>query len=223
MRRMIAALGLLGSLCLSAPSAAQTRGEPSWDAARAAIEAWYKEQLPDAKTSDMAQAETREIDELGIKVRYFARLTVRRADGLRDRDHVNVLFARVAGKWEVERANIMGSDPLPEVDPPSQANAMQLFRDVWKKDKCEGYDITGVKIEGEPRFQRELVSDRVKAKRWFIYQLEISATGNGDFKISEEGKPYELSIQNLLLWDPAGKSWSVDPRHVKCSGFIKKK
>lgn len=80
-----------------------------------------------------------------------------------------------------------------------------------------------MKIAAQPRFQRETISDRTKAKRWFIYELEISATGTGDFKISEEGAPYLLNITNGLLWNPGDKTWSVDPRWVKCSGYLKVK
>lgn len=90
---------------------------------------------------------------------------------------------------------------------------LRLFREVWTKDECEGYDITEVKIQGSPRFQRELVAgDCTKAQRWFIYELAISATGRGNFKISEEGAPYFLEITNGLLWNPGNKTCSVDQR-----------
>ncbi len=208
-------------LAICAP---QTEGEPGWLAAKAAIEAWYKKELPTAKVEEIAPAEEREILDLGLAIRYYARVKVERENKLRSRDHVAVIFARVAGKWEVHRVAIMGSDPLADVDQPGDAEALRMFREVWKKDKCEGYDINEVKVVGDPRFQRESVSgDQSKAKRWFIYDLEIHAIGNGDFKISEEGAAYLLEIKNGILWNPVDKTWSVDARWVKCSGFEKAK
>lgn len=200
------------------------KGEPGWAAAKAAIEAWYQRELPTAKVEALSSAEEREILDFGLTVRYYARVRVEREDHLRSSDHVAVTFKRVAGTWAVDRVVIMGSDALPEVEAPSEAEALRFFREVWKRDKCEGYDIAEVKLAGAPRFQRETVSgDRSKAKQWFIYDLEIRATGNGDFKISEDGAPYVLEIKNGLLLNPGAKTWSVDPRWVKCSGFEKVK
>ncbi len=203
---------------------AEGQGEPGWPAARAAIEAWYQKELPSAKVEEPTPAEDREILDFGLTVRYYARVRIEREDHVRSGDHVAVTFKRVAGKWVVDRVAILGSDALADVEPPSEGEALRLFREVWKKDKCEGYDITEVKLAGAPRFQREIVSgDRSKAKQWFLYDLEIRATGNGDFKISEDGAPYVLEIKNGLLWNPGAKTWSVDPRWVKCSGFEKVK
>lgn len=225
MLRLLRCLAVLLALhLLSLPVTAvppQARGEPRWEDARAAIEAWYKKELPEARLEEIAPGQEREILDFGLTVRHYARVRVQRGDQLRDRDNVAVTFARVAGKWEVSNVRIVGSQPLPEMDPPAEAEAQRLFREVWKKDKCEGYQITAVKITTEPRFQRETISDRTKAKRWFIYELEIAAIGTGDFRISEEGVPYVLKITNGLLWNPAEKSWVVDPRWVKCSGFVK--
>lgn len=204
--------------------APQAKGEPGWLAAKAAIEAWYKKELPESKIEEIVRAEEREILDYGLTVRYYGHVRVERENKRRSRDHMAVTFARVAGKWEVDRVAIMGSDPLADLSPPGDAEALRMFREVWKKDKCEGYDIHEVKAVGEPRFQRESVfGDQSKAKRWFIYDLEIHATGNGDFKITEEGAAYLLEIKNGLLWNPVDKTWSVDPRWVKCSGFEKLK
>ena len=144
-------------------------------------------------------------------------------DQLRDRDRVAVTFTLVAEKWEVRHVRIIGSESLPEMEPPAEADALRMFQEVWKKDKCEGYEITAVKLTRKPRFQREIAKDRTQARRWFIYALEISATGTGDFRISKEGASYLLRITNGLLWNPGEKTWSVDPRWVKCRGFSKVK
>jgi len=208
----------------STPGRAGTQGEPGWQAAKTAVDAWYKQELPGSKIEKIVPAEEREILDHGLKVRYYGRVEVERVNKQRSRDHVAVTFTMVAGNWAMERLSIMGSDPIPDVEPPSDADAQHLFREAWKKDKCEGYEISEVNFVDEPTYQQELVSgDRSKARRWFIYNLEIHATGNGDFNLSEDGAAYVLEIKNGLLWDPAGKSWSVDPRWVKCSGFEKVK
>ena len=222
LRALVLALPFVAPrLSICAP---QTKGEPGWPAAKTAIEAWYTKELPGSRIEEIVPAEDREILDYGLRVRYYGRVKVERNNKLRSRDHVAVTFARVAGAWEVDRVAIMGSDPLADLNPPGDAESIRMFREVWKKDKCEGYDINEVKVVGEPRFQRESVfGDQSKAKRWFIYDLEIRATGNGDFKISEEGAAYLLEIKNGLLWNPVDKTWSVDPRWVKCSGFVKLK
>lgn len=203
---------------------AQKTGAPPWEAARDAIEKWYKKELPGSKIEEIVPAKHAEIRDFGLVVRYYARLRVQRADGLRDWDEVHVNFIRVAGAWEVSPVYITGLDPISDVEPPTAAQALLLFRAAWKKDLCEGYVINEVKAGGEPDFQRESVSgDRTKARRWYVYDLEVRATGTGDFKLSEAGAPYMLEIRNRLVWNPADRSWSVDPTHVKCSGFDKAK
>ena len=61
------------------------------------------------------------------------------------------------------------------------------------------------------------------AKRWFVYNVKVSAKGNGKFRLSEDGAAYVNATQNMLLWNPADKSWSVEQRHLRCTGFSKKK
>lgn len=221
MRSCFRVLLLALPLLLGEIAWAQQKGAPPWSAAKTAIEAWYKKERPEARIVEVVPADDREIGFLGWAVRHHAYVTVAQPDQLRDREHVTVIFVRVAGKWEVDEVKAVESAALPDVEQPSAADALRLFRDAWKKDKCRGFDIREVKAAGEPRFQRERVSgDRTKARRWFLYDLEITATGNGDFRMSEEGQPYLLKTQNALLWNPAEKSWSVDPQWVRCTGFM---
>ena len=208
---------------LTAVSWAQGPGAPPWEEAKAAIEAWYKTEVPESKVEEIVPAEERKILDFGLSIRHYARVQVVGRDQLRDRDRVAVTFTLVAEKWEVRHVRIIGSESLPEMEPPAEADALRMFQEVWKKDKCEGYEITAVKLTRKPRFQREIAKDRTQARRWFIYALEISATGTGDFRISKEGASYLLRITNGLLWNPGEKTWSVDPRWVKCRGFSKVK
>ena len=68
-------------------------------------------------------------------------------------------------------------------------------------------------------FDPTKVEDRPKAKRSYIYQVQIDAVGTGKFRLSKEGVAYRNRLQHLLHWDPQGRAWSVDPRHVRCGSF----
>jgi len=94
---------------------------------------------------------------------------------------------------------------------------------AWKAAGCDGFDIKSVRLEGEPRFQLETVADRAKAKRWYVYQVQIDAVGTGKFRLSKDGVPYVNRLQHMLLWDAAGSTWSVEPRHVRCTSFSEAK
>src|SRR5439155_22012981 len=79
-----------------------------------------------------------------------------------------------------------------------------------------------VKLDGAPRFQRDPgATDPATAKRSYAYPVEIQATGNGKFRMSEAGAQYSNRTTNLLTWDADSKTWSVDPRQVRCAGWIK--
>jgi hypothetical protein len=118
---------------------------------------------------------------------------------------------------------IYESTALGDIEPPPAARAQELIAAAWKAAGCDGFDIKSVRLEGEPRFQLETVADRAKAKRWYVYQVQIDAVGTGKFRLSKDGVPYVNRPQHLLLWDPAGSAWSVDPRHVRCTSFSEAK
>lgn len=203
---------------LAAPAMAQPA--PQWEDAKKAILEDYKRHQPDDKVLELVRAQQSELRFLAV--RHFAKVTVERADKTRTRDHVYAEYRLVGDTWQLSTVSLIGSQALPDLDPPSSTEAQRLFNAIWHKDKCEGYDISGVKLLGEPRFQLETTSDRAKAKRWFVYDLEVSAKGNGKFRLSEDGAPYLNKTQNLLLWDPADRKWSVEQQQVRCS-FVKQK
>jgi hypothetical protein len=188
---------------------------PAWDNARSAILKDYARTQPKDKVIELSGPERKEGRLL--RYRYFATALVERADGTRDRDRVLVEYRLVGEQWELERVHVYESEALAELPPPAPAEAQRLFAAAWPKDKCEGFDIQGVALDGEPRFQRETTADRASARRWYVYRLKVSARGNGKFRMSEDGAAYENATQNLLLWNPAAKSWSVDPRQLRCS------
>ena len=203
---------------VTSPAAAQ-QGPPGWPQAERAIRADYGKREADTKILEIAQGERAVFP---FWVAYEANVSVERSGRRRDKERVGVTYWLVKGSWELDGVELLGRRDLADIAPPPQEEAQRLLNAAWAPDKCEGYDITAVKLEGgDPRFQREAVSDPVKAKRSFVYAVDVQATGNGKSRMSERGMRYSNRTQNLLTWDPSTKSWSVDPRQVRCAGWTK--
>jgi hypothetical protein len=211
-------LTVFAAFAWAAGAAAQPA--PGWEEARKAILADYAKQLPGDKVLEVTGPERKEGNLLAV--RYFGTVLLERADKTRERQRVAVDYVLVGSRWEQGTVRMYESIALPDVNPPSKDEAQRVIAAAWQKANCEGFDIKSIALEGEPRFQRETTADRANAKRWFVYQIQIDAVGTGKFRLSEDGAPYVNRTQNMLLWDPAARSWSVDPRHVRCGGFSKK-
>jgi hypothetical protein len=206
---------------LLAPLAAAAQPEPGWEAARKAIIADYAKQQPGDKVQEVTGPEKREA--IIIAVRYYGSVLVQRADGSRTRDRVLVEYRLVGSRWELERVHAYESQALADLKPPSAQEAQKILLAAWQGAKCEAFDGLAVAIDGEPRYQLETTADRANAKRWFVYSVKVSARGNGKFRLSEDGAAYVNATQNMLLWNPAQKSWTVEARHLRCTGFSKSK
>lgn len=193
-------------------SFAQT-ATPTWEAARAAIEKDYAKGDRGGKLVELKGPERREVGL--IMVRWHGNALVERKDGKRTRDRVLAEYRLVGDVWELARVHVYESTALSDIDPPEKEKAQALFAAAWK-DKCEGYDIQGITLDGEPRYQLETTNDP-NPKRWYVYRLKVAAKGNGKFRMSEDGASYENATQNLLLFNPADKSWSVEQRQLRCS------
>jgi hypothetical protein len=218
LRGRLMALCLVGLLQAGAALAQQA---PGWDAARKAIIDDYARQQPGDKVLEVTGPERREA--ILIAVRYYGSALVERADRTRSRDNVLVEYRLVGDRWELERVRVYESTALADIEAPATAEAQRLFKAAWPQDKCEGFDILEVALDGAPRYQRELAADTANARRSFVYRVKVAARGNGKFRMSEDGSAYLNETQNLLVWNPAAKSWSVDPRQVRCTGFVKQK
>ena len=199
-------------------AAAASAQAPGWPQVERAIRADYAKREAATKILEVAQGE-KEI--LPFWAGFEADVSVERAGGRHDKEKVGVSYWLVGGKWELEGVELLGHRTMADVKPPSKEDAQKLLAAAWAPDKCEGYDITQVKMEGEPRFQRTAETDPSKELRSYIYSVEVMATGNGKFRMSESGMKYSNRTQNLLTWDADKKSWWVDPRQVRCSGWIK--
>ena len=208
-------------LITMAPGAALAQPAPSWEQARKDILADHAKQQPGDKVLEVTGPEKRE--GVSIAVRYYGSALVERADKTRSRDKVWVEYRLLGDRWELQAVRVYESTALADLDPPAKAEAQKLIAVAWAAANCEGYDIKNIALEGEPRYQREITSDRANAKRWFVYQIQIDALGTGKFRLSKEGVGYVNRTQNMLLWNPAERSWSVDTRHVRCGGFSEKK
>ena len=191
---------------------------PAWAQAERAIRADYARRETTTKILEVAQVE-REL--WPFWVGYSADVSVERDNGRRDKERVGVSYWLVQGRWELEGVELLGARALADVKPPTTEAAQQLLDAAWAKDKCEGFVITRVKLDGEPRFQRTAETDPAKELRSYIYSVEVLATGNGKFRMSEDGMTYSNKTQNLLTWDAEKKGWWVDPRQVRCSGWVK--
>lgn len=194
---------------------------PGWEQARKDILADYAKQQAGDKVLELSGPEKRE--GVLVAVRYYGTALVERADKTRSRDKVWVEYRLLGDRWELQAVRVYESTALADLEPPAKGEAHRLIAAAWAAANCEGYDIKNIALEGEPRYQREITSDRANAKRWFVYQIQVDALGTGKFRLSKEGVPYSNRSQNMLLWNPAERSWSVDTRHVRCTGFSEKK
>lgn len=195
--------------------------EPGWEAARKAIAANYAKHQPGDKLQEVNGPDKREA--ILIAVRYYGTTLVQRADGGRTRDRVVVEYRLVGSRWELERVHVYESQALADVTPPSMEEARKILLAAWQGAKCEAFDGLSVAIDGEPAFQQETTADRANAKRWYVYRVKVAARGNGKFRLSEDGADYVNATQNMLLWNAAQKSWTVEARHLRCNGFTKRK
>ena len=217
---MNALLRVLCVVALLAPAPARAQAAPAWDAARAEILRDYAKQQPGDKVLEVTGPEKREA--ILIALRYYGSALVQRADGTKTRDRVLVEYRLVGSRWDLERVHVYESQALADLKPPSPEEARAILLAAWQGAKCEALDDLKVAIDGEPRYQLETTSDRANAKRWFVYSVKVSARGNGKFRLSEDGAAYLNATQNMLLWNPAQKSWSVEARQLRCTGFSKK-
>lgn len=205
---------------LLAPLNAAAQTAPPWEAARADILKDYAKQQPGDKVLEVTGPEKREA--ILIAIRYYGSALVQRADGTKSRDRVLVEYRLVGSRWELERVHVYEQQALADLAPPSAQEAQKILLAAWHGAKCEAFDGLAVAIDGEPKYQLETTADRASAKRWFVYNVKVSAKGNGKFRLSEDGAAYVNATQNMLLWNPAQKSWSVEARHLRCTGFSEK-
>ena len=194
---------------------------PGWDEAKRAILADYARQQPGDKVLELGGPDKR--DAIIIAVRYYGNALVERADGSRTRDKLWIEYRLVGERWELQAVKVYESSALADLEAPQKAETVKLLAAAWQAAKCDGFDIRHIVLDGEPRFQLETVADRKAAKRWYVYTVQVDAVGTGKFRLSKEGAPYVNRGQSMLLWNPAARSWSVEPRHIRCTGFTEKK
>ena len=213
--RLLCAVALLG------PALALAQPAPGWEEAKKAVLADYAKEQPGDKVLEITGPERKE--GALIVVRYYGSALVERADRSRSHDRFWVEYRLFGSRWELQAVKVYQQNMQADIQAPSKTQAQELIAAAWAAGKCEGFDIKNIALEGEPRFQIEAGADRAKAKRSYVYQAQIDALGTGKFRLSKEGVAYVNRLQHLLHWDPQGRAWSVDPRHVRCGGFSEKK
>jgi len=215
LRWIIALVGFISASSVSAQPA------PSWEQAKKDVLADYKKQQPGDKMLEITGPEKKE--GIAILIRYYGGAQVERADKSKSSDRFWVEYRLFGTKWELQTVKVYEQNTQSDIRPPSSAEAQKILLAAWQGAKCDAFDNLAVAIDGEPRFQIETTADRANAKRWYVYSVKVSAKGNGKFRLSEDGAAYVNATQNMLLWDPAKKSWSVEARHLRCTGFAKSK
>lgn len=220
MQTIIRALAVCSAL---APLLAWAQAAPGWEQAKRDVLADYKKQQPGDQVKEIMGPERKE--GALIVLRYYGSAVVERADKSRTNDRFWVEYRLFGSRWELQTVKVYEQNMQSDIQAPSKAQAQELIAAAWKAGNCEGFDIKTIALEGEPRFQIEAtkLEHRPKAKRSYIYQVQIDAVGTGKFRLSKEGVAYRNRLQHLLHWDPQGRAWTVDPRHVRCGGFSEKK
>jgi len=212
---------LLRTLCVALlllPAAAAAQPAPGWEQAKKDVLADYKKQQPGDRVLEITGPERKE--GVAIVIRYYGGAMVERADKSKSSDRFWVEYRLFGSKWELQTVKVYEQNTQSDLKPP--ADAQQILQAAWLGAKCEAFDDLKVTIDGAPRFQIEDTSDRANAKRWYVYSVKVAAKGNGKFRLSEDGAAYVNATQNMLLWNPSSKSWTVEARHLRCTGFSKK-
>jgi hypothetical protein len=208
------------TLCLAAflvPLAAIAQPAPSWEQAKKDVLADYRKQQPGDRVLEITGPERKE--GVAIVLRYYGGAQVERADKSKSSDRFWVEYRLFGTKWELQTVKVYEQNTQADLKPP--ADAQQILQAAWQGAKCDAFDDLKVAIDGEPKFQIETTSDRANAKRWYVYSVKVSAKGNGKFRLSEDGASYVNATQNMLLWNPSSKTWTVEARHLRCTGFAK--
>jgi hypothetical protein len=214
------AIARLALACfLLVPLAAAAQPAPGWEQAKKDVLADYKKQQPGDKVLDISGPDRKE--GVAIVLRYYGSATVERADKSRSQDKFWVEYRLFGSRWELQTVKVYEQSTQADLKPPPAQEAQRILLAAWQGAKCEAFDDLKIAIDGEPRFQIEDTSDRANAKRWYVYSVKVAAKGNGKFRLSEDGAAYVNATQNMLLWNPASKSWSVEARQLRCTGFSK--
>jgi len=215
---MTVLLRTLFLVALLVPFTASAQPAPSWDQAKKDVLADYRKQQPGDKVLDISGPEKKE--GVAIVIRYYGGAQVERADKSKSSDRFWVEYRLFGSKWELQTVKVYEQNTQADLKPP--ADAQQILQAAWAGAKCEAFDNLSVAIDGAPRFQIEDGADRANAKRWYVYSVKVAAKGNGKFRLSEDGAAYVNATQNMLLWNPSSKSWTVEARHLRCTGFSKR-
>ena len=218
---MNALLPVLCVVAFLAPALARSQPAPAWEQAKKDVLADYKKQQPGDRVLEITGPERKE--GVAIVIRYYGGATVERADKSKSSDRFWVEYRLFGTKWELQTVKVYEQNTQADLQPPTLAQAQQILQAAWNGAKCEAFDELKVALDGEPRFQIEATSDRANAKRWYVYNVKVAAKGNSKFRLSEDGTAYVNATQNMLLWNPAQKSWSVEARQLRCTGFSKQK
>jgi hypothetical protein len=121
------------------------------------------------------------------------------------------LFERNGGAWQSKGVAVRESKDLTAAkagDLPSNAQAVTIFTEAWKKHRPD-FDVQSVEVlKSEPKSHQE--------KRWINYKLAITATGTDKGSRSMYQKKYRCEpadYSSVLNYE--GGSWVADEKMIR--------
>jgi hypothetical protein len=155
--------------------------------------------------------ETKTIERTGAFARQVALVTVERANKTQARFEVAALFERTGNAWQSKGVAVRDAKDLSAAkagDLPSNAQAVAIFTEAWKKNRPD-FSVEKIEVlKSEPKSYQE--------KRWINYKLAITATGTDKGSRSMYEKKYRCEpadYSSVLKLE--GGSWVADEKMIK--------
>jgi hypothetical protein len=214
--------------------AAHAQGNPmSWPTVRSGIEAHWKKTYPTEKILKIEQkgplqyyASERRTEVLeswgwiwgtvlverpGAFARQVANVTVQRANKSQAAFEVAALFERMGTAWQSKGVAVRDSKDISAAkagDLPSNARAIELFTEAWKKNRPD-FDVHSVEVlKSEPKQSGD--------RRWITYKLAITATGTDKGSKSMYQKKYRCTPEDYSsVLKLEGGNWAPDVGMIK--------
>lgn len=229
---MLRVAAILLAAVLSCSAFAQS-GAMSWPQVRGQIEAHWKKTYPAEKVLRVEQKgkleyyatertteidaswgwiwDSRIIERNGAFARQVALVTVERANKTQARFEVAALFERMGSAWQSKGVAVRASQDLTAAkagDLPSNAQAVAIFTEAWKKNRPD-FSVEKIDVlKSEPKSYQE--------KRWINYKLAITATGTDKGSREMYQKKYRCTPEDYSsVLKLEGGNWVPDASMIK--------
>lgn len=227
------ALVFLSMLVVSVSGFSQTTSPLAWPTVRKQIEADWKKGYPAEKILKIEQKGpvqyysserktemleswgwfwgTRTVETQGAFARQVALVTVERANKTQARFEVAALFVRAENAWRFRQLVSGKVEDLTAAkagDLPSNAQAIAIFTEAWKKHRSD-FEVHSIEVlKSEPKQHQE--------RRWITYKLAITATGTDKGSRSMYQKKYRCTPEDYSsVLNMEGGSWVADDKMIR--------